>query len=368
MMMIATLSATATELAAQDAQLYVDAGVSHARPPAEVAGDPATYATLGGRFVLGPTFGSAYGAQALDANSANWLGGTLGAYWRTGGIGGPGFSVTGMLIAFTLGDPTPYDAVTGRLIPEVSLPLGASTLRLRGYGGVGRSDVADYSVNPPGSVVSDLWAYGGGLEWVVPLGRAASTQAWAGGEAYDSPAGPYYAGYVGGGGALGGSQWSLRVKFWDTPAGGELELRAALAVGLTRGWTVEAAAGQAGPDPLLGSPAGIDGGLTLTWNPLARAEPPPLVSLQPGGDSSAVLIQLKLDGAQSVSVMGDFFGWKEIAMERHGDTWMAQLSLAPGVYHFGFRVDGEWYVPQDAPGRVTDEFGQLNATLIVPGP
>jgi hypothetical protein len=55
-------------------------------------------------------------------------------------------------------------------------------------------------------------------------------------------------------------------------------------------------------------------------------------------------------------------------MERHGDTWMARLSLTPGVYHFGFRVDGAWYVPEDAPGRVNDEYGQMNATLVVPVP
>jgi hypothetical protein len=142
-MMIATMSAAAPEIVAQDAQLNIDAGVSHARPPADVASDPATYAMLGGRFALGPVFGSAYGAQALDPNSANWLGGTLGAYWRTGGIGGPGLSLTGTVVAFTIGQPTRYDAATARLVPELSLPLGASTLRLRGYGGLGRSDVAD---------------------------------------------------------------------------------------------------------------------------------------------------------------------------------------------------------------------------------
>ncbi len=366
--MIATMSAAATEIAAQDAQLHVYAGVSHARPPADVASDPATYATLGGRFVLGPTFGSAYGAQALDSNSADWLGGTLGAYWRTGGIGGPGFSLTGMVIAFTIGEPTPYDAVTARLIPEASLPLGSSTLRLRGYGGLGRSDVADPGSDPPGSVASDLWAYGAGLELATPLRFERSTQAWAGAEAYEAADGTFRAAYVGGGGALGAARWNVRVKFWDTPTGDELELRAAVSIGLTRGWTVESAAGRAGPDPLLGSPAGIDGGLTLVWDPLARSAPPPLISLQPNADSTTVLIQLKRDGAQSVSVMGDFSAWTEIVMERHSDTWVARLSLPPGIYHFGFRVDGEWYVPEEAPGRVTDEYGQVNATLVVPVP
>jgi hypothetical protein len=371
-MMIATMSAAAPEIVAQDAQLNIDAGVSHARPPADVASDPATYAMLGGRFALGPVFGSAYGAQALDPNSADWLGGTLGAYWRTGGIGGPGLSLTGTVVAFTIGQPTRYDAATARLVPELSLPLGASTLRLRGYGGLGRSDVADPGGGggggPPTSVVSDLWAYGGGLELSTPLNVLRSTQAWAGGEAYEAADGTFLAGYVGGGGALGRARWKVQAKFWDTPAGDEFEFRAALSFRLSHGWTTEAAAGRAGPDPLLGSPAGIDGGLTLVWNPLARPEPLPLISLQPAGDSTTVLIQLEREGAESVSVLGDFSGWEEIAMERTGDTWMARLSLPPGVYHFGFRVDGAWYVPEDAPGRVSDEYGQVNATLVVPVP
>jgi hypothetical protein len=368
-MMIATaMWIGATEVAAQDASLYVDAGVSHARPPADVTGDPATYAMLGGRFVLGPTFGSAYGAQALDANSADWLGGTLGASWRTGGIGGPGFGLTGAVIAFTIGEPTRYDAATARLVPEAWLPLGASTLRLRGYGGLGRSEVADPGGGPPSSVVSDLWAYGGGLELATPLSAGLSTHAWAGAEVYEAADGTFLAGYVGGGGTLGRARWNVRVKFWDTPTGDELELRAALSIGLSRGWTVQSAAGRAGPDPLLGSPAGTDGGLTLVWEPLARPAPPPLIALQPSGDSTTVLIQLERHDAESVSLLGDFSGWEEIAMARRDGRWMTRLSLPPGIYHFGFRVDGEWYVPDDAPGRVTDDYGQLNATLVVPGP
>jgi hypothetical protein len=356
MMIATTMSAAATEIAAQDARLFVDAGLSHARPPADVASDPATYAMLGGRFLLGPTFGSAYGAQALDSNSADWLGGTLGAQWRTGGIGGPGFSLTGTVSAFTVGEPTSYDAATARLVPEASLPLGASTLRLRGYGGLGRSDVADPGGDPPGSVVSDLWAYGGGLELARPLGPGLSTHAWVGAEVYEAADGTFLAAYIGGGGALGRARWNV------------LELRAGISVGLTRGWTVESAAGRAGPDPLLGSPPGVDGGLTLVWEPLARLAPPPLISLQRNADSTTVLIQLERGDAESVSVLGDFSAWEEIALERRGARWMTRLSLPPGIYHFGFRVDGEWYVPEDAPGRVTDEYGQLNATLVVPGP
>ena len=54
-------------------------------------------------------------------------------------------------------------------------------------------------------------------------------------------------------------------------------------------------------------------------------------------------------------------------MERQDDSWTIRLTLAPGVYHFGFRLDGEWFVPDDATGLITDEYGQRNATLVVPG-
>jgi hypothetical protein len=53
-------------------------------------------------------------------------------------------------------------------------------------------------------------------------------------------------------------------------------------------------------------------------------------------------------------------------MRKRGGSWVAEVKLPPGLYHFGFLVDGEWFVPEHAPGRVNDEFGRTNATLIVP--
>ena len=49
-----------------------------------------------------------------------------------------------------------------------------------------------------------------------------------------------------------------------------------------------------------------------------------------------------------------------------GRDWVLEIPLAPGTYHFGFLVDGEWFVPETAPGQVSDDWGQMNATIVVP--
>jgi hypothetical protein len=79
-----------------------------------------------------------------------------------------------------------------------------------------------------------------------------------------------------------------------------------------------------------------------------------------------VVFRLEYDDAASVSVIGDFSAWEPIALTRQGANWMGTLPMEPGLYHFGFLVDGEWFVPEHAPGRVTDDFGRVNATLVVP--
>ena len=64
-------------------------------------------------------------------------------------------------------------------------------------------------------------------------------------------------------------------------------------------------------------------------------------------------------------MIGDFSDWEPLEMQRQGNAWLARVPIEPGIYHFGFLVDGEWYVPENATGKVTDDFGRLNATLVV---
>ncbi len=324
--------------------------------------DPSTYALLGGRLLVGPAYGSIYGGLALTAEAADWLGGTLGGGVALPLASGASFSLGGSLSAFTMGEPTRYDAISGRLIPQARFRTGRGSLAVRGYAGLGRSEVTDRSVAPPAPLVADLWMYGGGLELAHPLG---SVQTWAGAEAFESAAGAYFNAYGGSTGRLGFTRWHLGVRFWDTPGDRELEFELGFSLPLRGAVSLEVAGGRSGPDPLLNSPAGVDGSVVLVWNPLGpRADAPPLYTVT-GGKSPVVLFRLDDVDADVVSVIGDFSLWEPIAMRRQGKAWVASVSVEPGLYHFGFLVDGEWYLPENAPGKVGDDFGRMNATLVV---
>lgn len=69
--------------------------------------------------------------------------------------------------------------------------------------------------------------------------------------------------------------------------------------------------------------------------------------------------------AERVEVIGGFTDWEPRAMRRGPDRWMLELWVPTGVHHFGFLVDGDWFVPEGHPGNVPDEWGRTNATLVV---
>ncbi len=358
------IAGTSTDVSAQNTRAYVDAGVSHARPPAGVDLDPATYALFGARFFAGPAFGSLYGGLAMDANSADWIGGRLGAHYQPASTGNISWGVTGLVSAFTLGEPTPYEAVTARVIPEALLSSGKTAFVLRGYGGIGRSDVTDSSQETPVTYEADLWMYGAGLEAARPIGRA---QFWLGAEIYEAADGFYSSAYVGSLGSLGGTLWLAELRLWGTPGDVEPEGRISVSVPFSSRWSAEVSAGRSGPDPLLGSPAGEDGSAVVSWSLLAPpAEPPPVVTISEQ-EPTSVTFRLEDNGAEQVSVIGDFSNWEPVPLTRRDKTWSGVVRIEPGLYHFGFLVDGEWHVPEHAPGKVTDDFGRLNATLVVLG-
>lgn len=67
------------------------------------------------------------------------------------------------------------------------------------------------------------------------------------------------------------------------------------------------------------------------------------------------------------SILGDFSGWQPVAMRRSGDLWVVKLTLAPGVYRYGFRnAEGQWFMPASVPMQVDDDMGGTSAVLVVP--
>ena len=74
--------------------------------------------------------------------------------------------------------------------------------------------------------------------------------------------------------------------------------------------------------------------------------------------------------ARRVSVMGSWDNWQApglIAEEREPNIWYAQLPpLRPGVYAYGFIVDGERWIDDPAnPYKISGGFGSLNSVLEV---
>ena len=69
--------------------------------------------------------------------------------------------------------------------------------------------------------------------------------------------------------------------------------------------------------------------------------------------------------AHRVFVCGSFRHWRCVALHRgrHG-VFRRRLAVAPGLYEYGFRVDGHWRLGRHAP-RVRDGLGGHNDLLVV---
>jgi hypothetical protein len=68
-----------------------------------------------------------------------------------------------------------------------------------------------------------------------------------------------------------------------------------------------------------------------------------------------------------MDLLGDFTLWEPQAMSRDGDGWAIEIRIPSGTHHFGFLADGEWYLPENVPDLVSDEWGRKNATLVIEG-
>lgn len=87
-----------------------------------------------------------------------------------------------------------------------------------------------------------------------------------------------------------------------------------------------------------------------------------------GASTGPVLVQFRLDApqAESVSLAGDFTGWKPVhAMIRSGDSWTVVIPLEPGVHDYAFVVDGERWVSDPMAAPVDDGFGGTNSRLAI---
>ena len=74
----------------------------------------------------------------------------------------------------------------------------------------------------------------------------------------------------------------------------------------------------------------------------------------------------KAPTAHSVLLAGDFTQWMSNPIplrKQSGGVWRATASLAPGIHHYRFVVDGEWCDDPECKVRVTNPFGTQNDVI-----
>lgn len=364
------------------ALLDLDLGASYSLPPAGGAGIASTYVN-GGLRLAGP-FGSGgylhasgFGGLALNEGGASWVSVLAGGGWSqpVSPVLSIGLAVAGE--AFTVGDPVPYRAAFARAEPEIRFESARTMVRLAGYGGIGASEVTVietfvrdtrfgrrvFEVGFP--VATDLWAWGGTAEVEQGLGMLTPRLA---GAVYDTPQGRYVVGRLGLEVRSPGGTFYAEGSVWDTPDGGEASVVAGVRVSTGARSSFYASGGKYGPDPLLDSPAagGVGAGVSMGLAELGAV--PELSWRVVDGAPQTLVLELKAEDAMLVECVGDFTGWSTVPMRRDGDVWVLELPVSPGVHHFGFKVDGAWYLPADAPGVAEDEWGEVQATIIVDDP
>jgi hypothetical protein len=105
----------------------------------------------------------------------------------------------------------------------------------------------------------------------------------------------------------------------------------------------------------------------LVWRALLGGRPIPM---EPRAAVTVIRFTLHAPGAERVSLVGDFNGWRsdEIFLSDttgHGD-FSGALPLKPGRYAYMFVVDGNrWVTDPGADGHRDDGFGNQNAVVTI---
>ena len=167
-----------------------------------------------------------------------------------------------------------------------------------------------------------------------------------------------------------------RASFWgnvgqwlggaDTASSAQTAWGAGGSLRLTNRVTVNASARGDGFDPLYLRPpqTSWSAGLSFTFGgrPNPRAAPVPAAY-----ERGQATIRLSASAAATPpSVAGDFNGWTPAKMQRDEEFWSYTVAVAPGVYNYSYvSAEGEWFVPEDVPGRKDDGMGGHVAVLVV---
>ena len=319
------------------------------------------YASLLGGQVFGDSVGGSFASGIIEA--------TLRDRWSTRWTG----SMDVKLLGFGVRDPFPYCTIAAEMGSSVRYRTPSTALKVGVVGGVGRShvEIGRRVGGPTRTFEDDLWRIGTTAELLVgsptvQVGVAGSSHKTSG-EIYSSL----------GGRLVFGGKWGvveLRADRWNTPLGYETTGGLALVIPLAGGWSLRGFFGRSEPDPLtLAQPGSGSGGVLLgrslySTAPRLGAAEAPFEVLEYTDSGSRIRLSVEApEGADRVQLLGDFTLWDPIPMRREGGRWIAELDVGVGTHHYGFLVNDEWYVPDDAPDVVPDEWGRMSATLVIEG-
>jgi hypothetical protein len=320
----------------------------------------------------GGVYASFLAGKALDNGAAgDFLSAQLGAeLWKSVGTDwSAGAEVRAF--GFDVTDPFPYraGALEGRT--GIRFSRAAFSAEVASVAGWGRSrvELRRYADGPVHVMTDELWRAGGTAEVLagngsVAVGATAGVHASAGGT-YRSLGGRLVFG-------SGGKAVDVRVDAWRSPLGTETTGGIALVIPFGGAWSLRGFLGRSEPDPLTlaepgrGSAGAVIGRRVAGSGPWFLRRSVALyetLGRTPAG--ARIRFILARDAARNVEILGDFTQWQPVAMHRQDGPWVVELSVPEGTYHFGFIVDGDWFLPEDAPDTVPDEWGRRNATIVV---
>jgi len=141
-----------------------------------------------------------------------------------------------------------------------------------------------------------------------------------------------------------------------------------LAVTVTPGVALIGAAESYASNRLTGALGGraFTAGVSLTLGGPRLPRPSPKPAGVPRVGAGLTRLSLSAPEAAQVEVGGDWNGWHLVPLTRSANgVWYADLAIPPGVYRYGFRVDGAaWETPKGV-AAVNDGFGGKSAWLTV---
>ena len=345
--------------------MWLNTSASHTQPPAGVTADASQYALLGGRLAGdfswgGITLNGRYGG-ALAGTDGRWFQGdaSVVAGRRVGTVG-----LRTRLSGFGLRylDAATYDAGGVEVRPTVAIPVGRLVISALPHLAFGRWATE--------TVEGDIQVLGGGLELSRSFGAVTTVVSGDLSDVENGATAGTFA-QAAAGVILDRGRWTAgaRVEGQRTPE--EAEIGGGVYGSVTAHPALEilAYAGRRLRDPIFGTPGSLTVSLTASvravrWTP---PSPPPVVEIgEASNGGRTVRFAIRAPEADAVALTGDFTGWEPVPMERgDGDWWQLARELEPGLHHFGFLVDGDWAIPEDAPGVVEDGWGRRNASIVV---